>query len=199
MTTIHSLFKIFLYRLSHSFPYGKRDQAVATSQGWGYQTHLTPVEIPLCDTEWRILRELDEGTLEWGAAVSAVWPRLTHCGYVYPRFGGITDLGRKAVREHFEAEKQRAREKEARWLATRGIQFEIGIDSLIDSIGHEDMDLQLKHLIEKYYPETDDKLLYGVLQIIGAFEDELDRQRLVSEEMNDEINHLTELLAEKKD
>lgn len=181
MTTIHSLFKTFLHRLSHSLPYSKRDQAVATSQGWGYQTHLTPAEIPLCDTEWRVLRELDEGTLEWGAAVSVVWSRLTHCGYVYPRFGGITDLGRKAVREHFKAEKQRAQEKEARLLATRGIQFEMGVASLIDSIGYEDTGSQLKHLIEEHYPETDSALFYGVLQVISAFEDELDRQRLLRE------------------
>ncbi len=55
----------------------------------------------LCDTEWEILNELDRGTLKWGAAVGACWKNLVRHGYVFPNFGGITESGRKAVRERY--------------------------------------------------------------------------------------------------
>jgi hypothetical protein len=53
-------------------------------------TDMTP-------THWRILRELDGGTLEWGAAVGECWPDLVKHGYAEPSFGGITEAGRLAV------------------------------------------------------------------------------------------------------
>ena len=49
-------------------------------------------------THWNILRELDAGTLTWGAAVGACWPDLVRAGYVEPNFGKITDAGREAVK-----------------------------------------------------------------------------------------------------
>jgi hypothetical protein len=49
-------------------------------------------------TGLRILRELDAGTLKWGAAVGACWPSLVRAGYVEPNFGKITELGREAAR-----------------------------------------------------------------------------------------------------
>jgi hypothetical protein len=45
-------------------------------------------------THWRILAELDAGTLEWGAAVGACWSVLVMNGYVEPCFYGITQEGK---------------------------------------------------------------------------------------------------------
>jgi hypothetical protein len=49
-------------------------------------------------THWKILQELDAGTLQWGASVGAVWPDLHRLGYVEANFGGITEKGRMAVK-----------------------------------------------------------------------------------------------------
>jgi hypothetical protein len=50
-------------------------------------------------THWRILAQLDAGTLEWGAAVGACWPDLVAHGYVVPHFGWITQKGKDALKE----------------------------------------------------------------------------------------------------
>lgn len=52
---------------------------------------------PLTETEWNILNRLEQDQLEWGAAVSAVWPNLVAHGYVKPNFGPITQSGIAAV------------------------------------------------------------------------------------------------------
>lgn len=52
---------------------------------------------PLCETEWKILTELRDGNLLWGAAVGAVWRNLVAHGYAQPNFGDITEAGREAV------------------------------------------------------------------------------------------------------
>ena len=54
---------------------------------------------PLCETEWGILQELNDGTLKWGAAVGACWKNLVSHGYVQPNFGDITEKGKAALIE----------------------------------------------------------------------------------------------------
>jgi len=48
-------------------------------------------------THWRILAELDAGTLEWGAAVGACWSVLVMNGYVERHSGKITQKGKDAL------------------------------------------------------------------------------------------------------
>jgi hypothetical protein len=55
-------------------------------------TDMTPAH-------WRILRELDAGTLVWGAAVGACWKVLVANGFAEPSFGGITQKGKDALKE----------------------------------------------------------------------------------------------------
>jgi hypothetical protein len=50
-------------------------------------------------THWRILAELDAGTLEWGAAVNACWSVLVDHGYVWPHLFEITQKGKDALKE----------------------------------------------------------------------------------------------------
>jgi hypothetical protein len=51
----------------------------------------------MIDTDWCVLTELRDGTLQWGAAVGACWPLLQRARYVEPHFGGITEAGRAAL------------------------------------------------------------------------------------------------------
>jgi hypothetical protein len=55
-------------------------------------------------THWRILAQLNAGTLEWGAAVGACWPVLVANGYVVPHFGWITQKGKDALKERGNAD-----------------------------------------------------------------------------------------------
>jgi hypothetical protein len=48
-------------------------------------------------THWRILAQLDAGTLEWGAAVGACWSVLVDHGYVWPHLFEITQKGKDAL------------------------------------------------------------------------------------------------------
>jgi len=53
----------------------------------------------MTETHWKILRELRDGTLTWGAAVGMCWPELVKAGYVELNFGNITPAGIKALKE----------------------------------------------------------------------------------------------------
>ncbi len=56
-------------------------------------------------THWRILAQLDAGTLEWGAAVGECWPDLVAHGYVVPFVRlGITQKGKDALKERGNAD-----------------------------------------------------------------------------------------------
>jgi hypothetical protein len=58
----------------------------------------------MTETHWNILRELADGTLEWGAAVGAAWPDLHRAGLVNRNFGRITEAGMAALRDREKAQ-----------------------------------------------------------------------------------------------